>query len=343
MGIIEGFFGPEWSWQSRATFCANLPKYGGDFYIYAPKRDPFLRKSWTQNHPKEMWDNLRKLSQTCRDSNVAFGVGLSPFELHLHWDHTYKQVLRDKVKALVDLDIKYLGLFFDDMKGSPDLADHQVEIVEYVRSLTDRTILFCPTYYSPDPILDKVFGQRPADYLHKIATLSPPIEILWTGNKVIPEAIGAAELDDVAKVLKRKPFIWDNCFANDGPKNCKFLKIKPLLGRSPSTLNSSSGWALNLMNQPNLSEILFASSTNVLRKNMLPDVALADAAASIAGQRFVALLDQHADDFLSVGLDKLTESAKANILAALEGSRFSLDIADWLDGKYVVGPECLTD
>jgi len=45
VGIVEGFFGPEWTWESRYRLCNNHPSYGGQFYIYAPKRDSFLRKN----------------------------------------------------------------------------------------------------------------------------------------------------------------------------------------------------------------------------------------------------------------------------------------------------------
>lgn len=72
----------------------------------------------------------------------------------------------------------------DDMKGGPNLAETQIEIVEYVQCVTDKTILFCPTYYSDDPILDKVFGRRPSNYLEKIGTLPQKVQIFWTGNFV---------------------------------------------------------------------------------------------------------------------------------------------------------------
>jgi hypothetical protein len=58
VGVIEGFFGPEWSWRDRHLMCEFLKDTGADFYIYAPKRDSFLRKSWMQDHPTETWDRL---------------------------------------------------------------------------------------------------------------------------------------------------------------------------------------------------------------------------------------------------------------------------------------------
>lgn len=343
IGLIEGFFGPEWSWESRHQFCENLRNYGGEFYLYAPKRDPYLRKSWTQDHPAEMWSELKRLSQKCHSQGLKFGVGLSPFEIHSQWNQENKQILKDKIKKLEDLDINYLGLFFDDMRGADDLADKQLEILSFVKSLTDRTILFCPTYYSDDPILDKVFGQRAPDYLEKIGTLPKEIEIFWTGNKVIPPTISSQELDTVRAVLKRKPMIWENYFANDGPKQCKFLKMKPFEGRSPEALQSATGWAFNLMNQPSLSEILFAASVDALVKGTTPTAALHKMARKLAGDEFESLLEQYSSALNDQGLDKMEPTTKTEIIAALGQDRFSGEIRAWLGGKYVVGPECLTD
>ena len=168
IGIIEGFFGPHWSWDSRDFICDFLAKNDSQFYVYAPKQDSFLRKNWMQDHPPDLWHKIQSLSQRCSAKKIAFGLGLSPFEIHDHWTAETKNSLREKILKLEDLDSKYLGLFFDDMKGSPDLADKQIEIVEFVRNITRQTILFCPTYYSDDPILDKVFGTRAPDYLEKI-------------------------------------------------------------------------------------------------------------------------------------------------------------------------------
>lgn len=342
IGIIEGFFGPEWSWDARHHFCESLDSYGGQFYIYAPKRDSFLRKNWTQKHPIEIWDNLKSLSAKCKKKNIALGIGLSPFEIHSNWTQHTKNLLRDKIEDLHELDIGYLGLFFDDMKGVPDLADKQIEIVEFVRGVTDKTILFCPTYYSDDPILDKVFGQRSSDYLNKIGTLPEDIHILWTGNKVIPKTISASDLNEVAQVLKRKPFIWDNYFANDGPKQCKFLKLKPLDGRTHAALESSAGWAFNLMNQPRLSEIVLASSIDVLN-GQEPITSLSKIASRIGGTTFGSLLKNNEKVFVEFGLDKIDHDKKQELIQSLDNSPCSIEVKDWLEGKYLVGEECLTD
>jgi hypothetical protein len=41
LGIIEGFFGPPWTWQEREAYAPYLKSHGYAFYIYAPKGDPF--------------------------------------------------------------------------------------------------------------------------------------------------------------------------------------------------------------------------------------------------------------------------------------------------------------
>lgn len=343
IGVVEGFFGPEWSWKSRHRFCESLRAYGGAFYLYAPKRDGCLRKNWKQHHADDIWNEIKSLSGTCRRNGIAFGMGLSPYEIHSDWNLRTKTVLRDKIERVHELDITFLCLLLDDMKGAPDLADRQVEIVEYVRSMTRTPLVFCPTYYSDDPILDKVFGQRPGDYLEKIGSLPNDIHIFWTGSRVISRSISDADLDAIAHILNRKPFIWDNYFANDGPRQCKFLRLKPLEGRAHNALQKSTGWAFNLMNQPSLSEILFAASTDVLRKGANPTEAFHRVAKQLAGPLFERVLETHGPALVELGLDHIGEDKKKDMFSLLDGSRFSQDISDWLNGAYVVGAECLTD
>ncbi len=343
MGIVEGFFGPEWSWASRHRFCESLPSYGGSFYIYAPKRDACLRRNWTQHHSDQTWTELKRLSRACCRHHVAFGVGLSPFELYANWSQGTKDLLREKLTLLHELNIQYLGLFFDDMKGAPDLADRQLEIVDYVRRLTDTTILFCPTYYTHDPILDKIFGPRPPDYLEKIGHLSADIQILWTGTKVIPPSITVTELDDVSTILRRKPFVWDNYFANDGPKQCKFLKLRPLEGRTPEAFQRSAGWAFNLMNQPCCSELVFAAAVECLNGGERSLDSFYRVIARIAGPRFEFLLKHDGTLLMETGLDAIQPEKKRDLLTVLDNSRFSQELLDWLEGRYMVGQECLTD
>ena len=88
---------------------------------------------------------------------------------------------------------EWLAILFDDMRGSlPDLAQRQAEIVDFAAERTRASkIIVCPSYYTDDPILDRVFGQRPANYIKELgATLDPAIDLMWTGEEVCGRSSG---------------------------------------------------------------------------------------------------------------------------------------------------------
>ena len=82
-GIVEGFFGKAWSWDERKAYSTFLKKNKFNFYLYAPKADSFLRKSWKQPFPKQHFEHLKDLAKSYRDLGVSFGIGLSPFEVFI--------------------------------------------------------------------------------------------------------------------------------------------------------------------------------------------------------------------------------------------------------------------
>jgi len=129
-----------------------------------------------------MYRSMRKMFA---DQGIKFGVALSPVGLCDNPDISRRTALIDKIKVLTDLGIDYLGLFFDDMKASPDMCHRQVELAHMVEASTTAKIIFCPNYYSNDPLLDLLFGKRPEDYLESLGrSLSQNIDILWTGDLI---------------------------------------------------------------------------------------------------------------------------------------------------------------
>ena len=346
IGVIEGFFGPAWSWTDRQFVADSLSQEvkrqkQNSFYIYAPKSDPYLRKKWREDHPVEIWQQLRTLSDNFRQAGVSFGVGLSPFEL----TSTDSEKLKEKIEKLNALNLDYLGLFFDDMKSSNDLAAKQVAACKSILRETDAKILFCPSYYSFDPILDKVFGDRPANYLETLGVEIPKeIDLMWTGEKVLSDAISPSHLQEVAQLLRRKPFIWDNYFANDGPKQCQFLKIKPVYGRSMESLEHSSGWAINPMNQCHLSIL----AVSIFIKTIFgtpPDGAYKKILNSSQPDTFAKLLSDTLPNFNQMGRNQLSEKEKNQFTRHFKkyDTPVAKEISAWLCGDYIVDNECLTD
>lgn len=344
-GVVEGFFGPQWQQADRKSYAEFLSRYGGDFYIYAPKQDPHLRKQW-----RETWDDtyqkmLAELVGTFHASGVKFGVGFSPFGLGTTLTVEDKLALREKLEILNKLGVDILGLFFDDMPVNANLAQTQIEALSVIQESFKQQIVFCPSYYTPDPILDKVFGQRPENYLNEIAEGVPQgVSIAWTGPKVISPVIDEAHLIEVSDLLKRKPFIWENLFANDGPRNCKFLKLRPFTGRDEKAFSQTEAFGFNLMNQAQLSKIVYLASKFVLEGHD-SDSSFERALSELCSKDFKEFIQTNREKFLSTGLDNITADEKLTLINQLVNmnDQGAVEIKNWLEDKYLVGSECLTD
>src|SRR4051812_37207312 len=132
LGTIEGFFGRPYSWAERTALMGFLAPHGFGFYLYAPKADPFLRRRWREPYPAQDLAALGAFAAACGEAGVAFGVGLSPFELHFGFTPDARDALADKLAALDAAGCRWLAILFDDMKGDlPDLAARQAEIVAF--------------------------------------------------------------------------------------------------------------------------------------------------------------------------------------------------------------------
>jgi len=345
LGLIEGFFGPPWPEADRLAFAPFLQNNDFQFYIYAPKADPYLRKKWREPWPSEFRQKMAALSRRFRAHQVQFGVGLSPFELHKIAKQEGKALLQTKLAQLEEAGIDWLGLFFDDMPLHEGLAHAQLEAIEIVRGATKARVIFCPAFYTPDPILEKVFGKRPEHYWEEIRAAPKEIEFAWTGPKVISEDIPLEHLRETGNLLGRKPFLWDNLFANDGPRNCKFLKLRPPTGRTTAALEASNGWAWNPMNQAHLAQLVLFASLQAAVKHQPPEAALQSSFRALCSRPLAEFLLAHGQEWLTAGLDQLDLQKKKVWIEQLRqwNEPVAREIEQWLAGAYVVGAECLTD
>ncbi len=345
LGVMEIFFGDPWPAEARLNYASYLKSEGYGFYLYAPKADRNLRKDWSKPWEESYIRELTEMARNFQNKGIKYGVALSPFEIDKMTDTQIDQLLDEKIGVFNRIGLDYLGIFFDDMMVYDGLARQQIALLNKVRARTSAKILFCPTFYSYDPILDKVFGQRPPDYLEQIANgVAADVEILWTGPKVLSDEITPSHIDEVTLLLKRPPFLCDNVFANDGPKNCKFLKLKYPAGRSAESFKKANGWAINPMNQSEVSKIVL-SAMQAAAQGAAPEIAFQTSVRKICSDRLSQLVLQNRELFLKEGLDKISDAAKNGLLADLDqlNEPVAREIKSWLLGKYTVGTECLTD
>ena len=345
IGVVEGFFGPAWSHEARKSYAPFIQESGGGFYIYAPKRDPKLRKEWRHDWGQDYLAWLKDLAGHFLKHQVTFGVGLSPFGLGKILSKDDERILKAKLRDLSGAGVELLGFFFDDMPSDQNLLAAQLACVKLVRREFTGRIVFCPSYYTPDPILEKVFGKMPQNYWQDISTMPIDVFMAWTGPKVISTEISNEHLKDVTALLKRRPFIWENIFANDGPKNCKFLKLKPFSGRDKGVIGLVEAFAFNMMNQAQLSKVLFLSSRLVLEKNLESQIAFDQALNQLCSAPLKDFILQHREFYLQQGLDQMVPETKHAHIAQLSklSEPMAHEIVAWLKGEYIVGPECLTD
>ncbi len=343
LGIIEGFFGRPWSWAERAAAVRFLRPHGYTFYLYAPKADPIRAAAGRSSIRRRRWKSWRS-SATSAAHNVRFGIGLSPFELHLEPGRRWQEVLAARLAQLAALKPDDLALLFDDMRGDvPDLAARQAAIVHFAaeRGVAERMIA-CPSYYSDDPILDVAFGQRPPFYLEQLGRqLDPAIRLFWTGPEVCAREFTPGHLARVAGQLGRKPFLWDNYPVNDGARMSQHLHLRGFSGRPASIAPHIAGHGVNPAFQPVLSRVPLLTLAESYKKGEAYDylAAFERAGREILGED-LAMVSKDIIALQDRGLDRLGERK-----AALKARYAAFDhpaaqeILAWLEGYWSVSDE----
>ena len=345
LGIIEGFYGKPWTWEARAETMRFLAPHGYSFYLYAPKADVYLRRRWQEHHPPELAARLRELAQHCRSAGVRFGIGLSPYEIYLDFGASARAALERKLGFCADLGVQDLAILFDDMRGdNPELAERQLEIMQWIGARTPADRLFvCPTYYTDDPVLDRIFGARPAQYLERLgAELDPAVHIFWTGEEVCSRELSVGHLRRVEELLGRKPFLWDNYPVNDGQRMSRYLHLRGFTGRPAAIAAHIAGHGVNPALQPVLTRIpalTLAESYRAGAGYSYGD-AFRRAAIEVLGPDLGAQLRDDLLTLQDVGLDRLGEK-KDQLRERYErydhdGAR---EILAWLNGEYAITDE----
>jgi hyaluronoglucosaminidase len=346
LGTIEGFYGEPWSWDARRETAVTLKEAGYGFYLYAPKGDPYLRRRWRERHPEEWWRGLAGFADACRGAGVRFGIGLSPYEVYRDFGQDTRDALAEKLKWLDELGLDDLAVLFDDMRGDdPELADRQLEIVEWVRGRTSASRLFlCPTYYTDDPVLDRVFGQRPEGYLERLGEgLTSDIEIFWTGEEVVSREISPGHIERVREMLGRKPFLWDNYPVNDGQRMSRYLHLRGFTGRPGRLAEQIAGHGVNPALQPMLSRIPMLTLAERYRQRGGYEygAAMREAARQVAGAALGEMLWKDVLVLQDVGLDRLTDEQRSDLREryGAHDHDAAREVLRWLDGDYGITDE----
>uniref|UniRef100_A0A3Q2YCJ2 Protein O-GlcNAcase n=1 Tax=Hippocampus comes TaxID=109280 RepID=A0A3Q2YCJ2_HIPCM len=251
-GVVEGFYGRPWTMEQRKELFRRQQKWGLNTYLYAPKDDYKHRMFWRELYSVEEAEQLMTLIGAAKEYGIEFIYAISPGLDITFSNQKEVTALKRKLDQVTHFGCKSFALLFDDIDHNMCPADKEVfssfahaqvsitnEIYQYLGE--PETFLFCPTEYCGTFCYPNV-SQSP--YLHTVGEkLLPGIDILWTGPKVVSKDITVESIEEVSKILRRAPVIWDNIHANDYDQ--KRLFLGPYKGRSTELIPRLKGVLTN--------------------------------------------------------------------------------------------------
>lgn len=348
-GLIEGFYGRQWSWGTRYEYPSFLAAHDFSTYIFAPKGEAALRSRWAEPLEQAFINNLLPLREACRQSGISFGVGLSPLGLQDACTPSNLRLLKEKVREISALGVDGLCILFDDMPvNNRDLSQKQLTIIAEVLSVSRaKQHIVCPSYYSFDPVLEQVFGKMPEGYWSNfIGGLPEDVGYFWTGNQVISSCYTEQDITSITAMTGRKPVLWDNYPVNDGRKTSSFIHLSGYTDRPFEIRGWAAGHCVNPMNQAYLSMPVLGTLSELYRNRQAyrSDRALRKVLMSRCEKVLAERLLKDREIFQSVGLESIKGSVKDEMLAFYAGFNNPLasEVVAWLQGAYRFDPSCLT-
>ena len=269
-GIVEGFYGREWSHGERKDIISFMGKKGYNLYIYAPKTDPFHRVRWKDPYPYGYDKEFAELINLAAKNHVEFSAAVSP-GLSLIYSHDEDlEKLFEKYTFFSNLGVKKFSLFFDDI---PLSLNHMADKEKYsslaraqsdfsnrlydmlLKKDQDAKLIICPTLYH---------GTDPVQYHTLLGEcLDLRIDIMWTGEDVCSQKLLTENTKKISHAFRRKVLYWDNFPVNDSLM-CGELHIGPYESREKDLYLYSKGIVLNPMNQAYASMLVMADAINYM-------------------------------------------------------------------------------
>ncbi len=255
MGIVEGFYGPPWSWRDRLDVLQWSAARGLTDYMYAPKDDAKHRRAWREPYDR---DELAGFTSLVDHAGLRIGFAISPGLSIDEASSSDRRALAAKVDQIVGLGVTHVGLFLDDLPPEPSRTPAEqgaahAGLATWLRDHLEgrATLSVCPTEY---------IGTQPSPYLTSFAHgLPADVAVGWTGLSVVNDEITGEEARARADALGgRAPLLWDNVPVNDAVMADR-LFMGPLRGRSLELRMECCGYMANPMMQPRASMLPLAS------------------------------------------------------------------------------------
>lgn len=258
-GVIEGFYGQPWTPAERLQLFDRMAAWGLNTYLYAPKDDLKHRAIWRVPYSAEEIGILRSLAGECQRRGLRFIYALSPGLDIRYSKESDRNQLCARFQQLIEIGCESFALLFDDIPDRLEASDIQQwgslaaaqchlsnTVFGWLRERKPAArFLFCPTPYCGRMAGAHLGG---SGYLSSIGQgLHPQIDVCWTGPEIISREITPEHVQELRGVLRRKPLIWDNLFAND--YDGRRFYCGPYSGRTSELNDHVAGLLINPNNE----------------------------------------------------------------------------------------------
>ncbi|KAK4818550.1 hypothetical protein QYF61_014686 [Mycteria americana] len=228
--------------------------------MYAPKDELKHRLLWREPYTEHEAACMQSLIEAAQEQGVEFVFAISAGQDMVFSSVGDRLLLQQKLRQVAAMGCHSFALLFDDIDPCmcqadrdvfPSLAQAQASVAnEVYRELDQPSIfLFCPTgllcAVSPE-YCSSLCSPSPSQSYYLLTLgqeLLPGIGVIWTGPKVVSQELSATLLEEVEGVLRRRPIIWDNLYAND--YDCRRVFLGPYTGRAPGLMPRLHGLLLN--------------------------------------------------------------------------------------------------
>jgi hypothetical protein len=207
-GVIEGFYGPPWSWDARVGVLEELASHAQNWYVWAPKSDRLHRRDWREPFGDEHLNGFDRLTRVEGASiGVAIGPGLS-MDTESSDD---RALLLAKCRQAVNAGARLIMLAFDDIPYSANSGDRHGRLARWLfDQLVEYSVrlVVVPTEYA---------GVDASPYLGELAAAMPPeVLVAWSGRHVVSHTISVRDAERFREAVGgRLLVLWDNYPVND--------------------------------------------------------------------------------------------------------------------------------
>lgn len=239
-GVLEGGY-DVWQRENRSNILDWMGRYKMNYFIYAPKEDPYFRRQWRKPFPPEIIEEFRDYIAICNKHNIIFAFSLSP-ALNMEYSNPAEfKTLLAKYRQIQDLGVNNFGIFFDDVLpylSTPadkakfgNIAEAEVYVsnmlLEYLRKTDpEAKLFFVPNQY---------WGWTDTLYMRTLREqLNPEMQIGWTGIDIVSETITRKHAEKFIETVGRPPSIGDN-----------YSPLGALTARDPDLYLVSTGFVNN--------------------------------------------------------------------------------------------------